>query len=561
LLISVEAMRADRLELHGGPVETPNLARLASLGTVFDDAATACPMSRPSATTLLTGLTPDRSLVRNDTYDRVSPMVTTLARRFGEEGRTTVAIVGSSFCSYGSGLQRDFELFDGPEGFSPGPDRYFPPVIADSEVAARFGQWLGSLDAGEEFFGWLHLGGLHGAATQANTVEESARAYDEALVAADEAVGAVLDALESSGRLSGTAVVLVGTHGVLLGEEEARGGSYWLRPETLRVPLIVKGGSNGSSAFEPGSRSSARAWLPDVPATLAALAGISLGDPGDGIDLARGPQALDRRVRRAWTWSPDDEIAWPTRTAVDDGSGWKGFRWGEIAAAGDEAAGALGLARARPAEPRPREVPAELRSRIEAEGLVKSWEEVDRPEPPELERSQFLARLQLVRHRLAERRAGETPTAERAGGARKRAQSLIDDYPENMAALSHRQFLMLAAGTIRLARRVTERALAIYPERGEILHWAAHIAHTAGETDRSEMLTEATLAVMGPDPDVLYDLACTRALLGDTDASLTRLEEAIEAGFRNWEHIERDPDLQSIRTDPRYVRLMGSYGR
>jgi hypothetical protein len=82
-----------------------------------------------------------------------------------------------------------------------------------------------------------------------------------------------------------------------------------------------------------------------------------------------------------------------------------------------------------------------------------------------------------------------------------------------------------------------------------------------GETERGELLIEAAMAITGPDPDLLYDLACTRALAGDTDQALAYLEQAIDTGFRTFTHIEQDPDLASLRTDPRYADLMGSHGR
>ena len=55
---------------------------------------------------------------------------------------------------------------------------------------------------------------------------------------------------------------------------------------------------------------------------------------------------------------------------------------------------------------------------------------------------------------------------------------------------------------------------------------------------------------------MLYDLACVRALDGDTDGALTRLQEAVDAGFRYWALMELDQDLASIRSDPRYLELV-----
>jgi hypothetical protein len=54
----------------------------------------------------------------------------------------------------------------------------------------------------------------------------------------------------------------------------------------------------------------------------------------------------------------------------------------------------------------------------------------------------------------------------------------------------------------------------------------------------------------------LYNLACAHALEGHKDAALGRLEEAVAAGFTNASQISADPDLESLRREPRYRALM-----
>ena len=64
---------------------------------------------------------------------------------------------------------------------------------------------------------------------------------------------------------------------------------------------------------------------------------------------------------------------------------------------------------------------------------------------------------------------------------------------------------------------------------------------------------------MAIDPDdamVRYNVACLYALEGNTEESLACLEEAFRRGFGNREWIMRDPDLESVREDPRFQTLM-----
>ncbi len=52
-----------------------------------------------------------------------------------------------------------------------------------------------------------------------------------------------------------------------------------------------------------------------------------------------------------------------------------------------------------------------------------------------------------------------------------------------------------------------------------------------------------------------YNAACARALRGEVDLALEWLERAIDSGFRKLDLLDSDPDLNNLRTDPRFKRL------
>lgn len=53
-----------------------------------------------------------------------------------------------------------------------------------------------------------------------------------------------------------------------------------------------------------------------------------------------------------------------------------------------------------------------------------------------------------------------------------------------------------------------------------------------------------------------YNLACSYAVLGLIDPAISALQRALELGYRHLDHLRRDPDLKSLRHDPRFARLL-----
>lgn len=61
-------------------------------------------------------------------------------------------------------------------------------------------------------------------------------------------------------------------------------------------------------------------------------------------------------------------------------------------------------------------------------------------------------------------------------------------------------------------------------------------------------------------PNAWYNLACLAALRGDAKEGVARLEKAVRAGFTDREWIGLDKELDGLRADPGYARLMADDG-
>lgn len=62
------------------------------------------------------------------------------------------------------------------------------------------------------------------------------------------------------------------------------------------------------------------------------------------------------------------------------------------------------------------------------------------------------------------------------------------------------------------------------------------------------------------DAGVRYNVACLYAVQGQVDKAIGCLEEALRVGFGNREWLERDPDLDALRGDPRFAALLAGQG-
>lgn len=57
------------------------------------------------------------------------------------------------------------------------------------------------------------------------------------------------------------------------------------------------------------------------------------------------------------------------------------------------------------------------------------------------------------------------------------------------------------------------------------------------------------------DPTFRYNLACSLVLTGDLDGGCRELLEAIELGYRDFDHLFKDTDLSMLRSDPRFKKV------
>jgi hypothetical protein len=129
--------------------------------------------------------------------------------------------------------------------------------------------------------------------------------------------------------------------------------------------------------------------------------------------------------------------------------------------------------------------------------------------------------------------------------------------PDNLASRLDRGQLM-ALRRQKRAQALLGEALSRDPRNPDVLHWYAH-AIWGEDLEQAERILETILPALPNDGDVLYDLACARSLAGDPERSQSFLRSSIEAGFRNWDLIENDPDLRNLRESGLFSEVLQEY--
>lgn len=322
VLILLDTLRADRTSVYGCERDTtPNLARLAARGVVFDEAFSTSSWTWPSTASILTGRTPEVHGVQGASSSFLPERLDTLAEALQREGVTTGAWSGSPLIVPDKNFDQGFEFFDSSEAgvmrrsdlFLPGAlewlqtvgDRRFflylhlmephaPPVplpegrrLFASEVPTDFDPRR-VVDASWELR-------THGFARDGTPTTEAVLSveeqrwvrnlYDAGAWSADHWVGAVLDRLEELGLTDSTIVAVTSDHGEELFEHGLLGHAHALWRELVHVPLVVAG-----PGVPVGERRAAPISNLALGPTLARLARASIHDlDGEGLDLF-GPE-------------------------------------------------------------------------------------------------------------------------------------------------------------------------------------------------------------------------------------------------------------------------------
>jgi arylsulfatase A-like enzyme len=292
VLIIIDTLRADHLGVYGyARPTTPNLDAFAAQATVFEQAYSLSPWTKPSIASIVTGLSPRRHGIE-EWGDDLAKKDVTAAELFQQQGYQTRAAISHVILKPGHGFARGFDDYDWK--VIKGRD---PSLVVSSGHISNYGlKALGEI--GEKpLFLMLHYFDPHAEyfnhrGHTFNRGIERVDKYDSEIAYVDEKIGRVLDGMQAAGRLEDTVVVVMADHG-----EEFLDHGHWahgksLYDESVRVPLLIH-----VPGF-PAARVKRIVPETDILPTLATLTGLPIPPGLSGKPIPMRRSAFNPKINR-----------------------------------------------------------------------------------------------------------------------------------------------------------------------------------------------------------------------------------------------------------------------
>ncbi len=282
VLIVVDTLRADWTAPYGEPDRaSPELARWASRGAVFERVLAQSSWTKSSMASLMTSQWPSRLGVRATT-DALGQGALTVAEVFQRAGYRTYAVQSNGWLEQTFGFHQGFDHYLFPRGGASVDERPTVWPHADN-IYLEAERLIDRHDPSRPFFLYLHFMDVHEYAAPPDLEgfgSGDEGAYRAAIAWVDEVVARLRERLDDRGLLERTVMVLASDHGEAFGENGVRGHARNVHSQVLRVPLVIR----FPFSIRP-VRVSARARNLDIAPTLLDLAGLDVPERFQGESL------------------------------------------------------------------------------------------------------------------------------------------------------------------------------------------------------------------------------------------------------------------------------------
>jgi pentatricopeptide repeat protein len=108
------------------------------------------------------------------------------------------------------------------------------------------------------------------------------------------------------------------------------------------------------------------------------------------------------------------------------------------------------------------------------------------------------------------------------------------------------------------AMEIYNDLLKVLPNNPNILSCMANVYGKRGDYDNALGIYQQMLKAMPDDNVVFYNIACIYALKGSKEEACEYLHKSVASGYFEWKHMETDTDLDNIRGEDMYKKILAS---
>ncbi|HKI86930.1 MAG TPA: sulfatase-like hydrolase/transferase, partial [Thermoanaerobaculia bacterium] len=316
VLISIDTLRSDHLPAYGyKEVKTPAIDSLVRDGILFERAYSHVPLTLPSHVTLLTGLLPTETGVRDNVgYHFDADKMPYLPRLLGRDGYLTGAAVSAFVLRAETGLAEGFDFYQSVIDLK-ASETLGRSQRPGTETLASAKPWLEKAAAsGKPFFFFFHIYEPHRPYDPPEPfASRYGKTYDGEIASADAVIGDLFHQLRQLGVFKRSIIVLLSDHGEGLEDHGEQGHGILLYREALQVPLIVKLPEDDLA----GSRVASPAELSDITPTVLSLVGLvpPKGENGRDLFALSGRGSVSRAIYSE-TYYPRIHMGWSQLTSI-----------------------------------------------------------------------------------------------------------------------------------------------------------------------------------------------------------------------------------------------------
>ncbi len=142
-------------------------------------------------------------------------------------------------------------------------------------------------------------------------------------------------------------------------------------------------------------------------------------------------------------------------------------------------------------------------------------------------------------------------------------EKAIELDPETRSAITILPQVYTSLGRDEDARRAygrmlewARRHLELYPDDSNVRLTGATALLALGQRDKAFDWVKMVLDDAADDGLMLYNVACFYSLAGEVDQAIEALDQSIAAGKTDVEWLRQDSDLDNIRDDPRFLKIV-----